>query len=250
VTAEPDGDGAKTFSARGVYGLTAVTCLVAETPGRVSRIQPAEPDIVREQIELLLGNFPVRAIKTGLLCNAAIVAVVARSLREVTNRRVVVDPVMIATSGDALLEPEAIAIYEEQVFPLASLVTPNLDEAARLLGDQINDWAAMRRAAKALSKKYRTAVLLKGGHLLGKRAVDVLCDGNQLREFSAAFIPNVKTHGTGCTYSAAITAGLAKGEDLPRAIASAKRFVSRAIRTRFMWNNRGMAMCALNTQMC
>jgi hydroxymethylpyrimidine/phosphomethylpyrimidine kinase len=170
-----------------------------------------------------------------LLCNAAIVGLVARTLRRVKPRQLVVDPVMIATSGDALLEPKAIAIYEEKLFPLASLITPNLDEAARLLGDEIKDLRAMRDATKALSKKYGVSVLLKGGHLRGKRAIDVLCHGSETREFSSAFISNVKTHGTGCTYSAAITAELARGENLPRAIGTAKRFISRAIRSHHVW---------------
>src|SRR5438309_9652902 len=122
----------KTFSALGVYGVTAITCIVAETPGKVSRIQPADPEIVREQIELLLKNFPIAAIKTGLLCNAEIVAQVVRSLGKVKRRRLVVDPVMIATSGRVLLEPEAIRIYQRDLFPLATLITPNLDEAAGL----------------------------------------------------------------------------------------------------------------------
>src|ERR1700704_298240 len=224
----------KTFTALGVYGLTAITCIVAETPGKVSRIQPADPEIVREQIELLLKNFPVAAIKTGLLCNAKIVAQVVRSLRKAKGYRLVVDPVMIATSGDVLLEPEAIQIYQRELFPLATLITPNLDEAARLLDDPIRDLAAMHRAAKTLAKKYGTAVLLKGGHLPGPQAIDVVCIGNRTREFSAPFVPRVKTHGTGCTYSAAITAELAKRTELPRAIATSKRFVSSAIRSHFV----------------
>src|SRR5205085_982600 len=220
----------KTFTALDVYGLTAITCIVAETPGKVSRIQPADPEIVREQIELLLKNFPVAAIKTGLLCNGEIVAQVARSLRKAKKRRLVIDPVIIATSGDVLLEPEAIRIYERKLFPLATLITPNLDEAARLLGDPIRDLAMMHCAARTLAKKYGTAVLLKGGHLRGRRAIDILSSGNRTQEFPARFLAGVKTHGTGCTYSAAITAELAKGVELPRAIATAKRFVSSAIR--------------------
>jgi hydroxymethylpyrimidine/phosphomethylpyrimidine kinase len=238
----------KTFTALGVYGLTAITCIVAETPGKVSRIQPADPEIVREQIELLLKSFPVAAIKTGLLCNAEIVAQVARSLRKAKGYRLVVDPVMIATSGDVLLEPEAIQIYQRELFPLATLITPNLDEAARLLGDPIRDLAAMHRAAKTLAKKYGTAVLLKGGHLRGRRAIDVVCIGNRTREFSAPFVPRVKTHGTGCTYSAAITAELAKRTELPRAIATSKRFVSSAIRSHFVWKSGRQKIFALNHQ--
>src|SRR5213595_3456054 len=188
----------KTFSALGVYGVTAVTCIVAETPGKVSRIQPADAEIVHEQIELLLTYFPVAAIKTGLLCNAAIVAEVVRNLRKVKRRQLVVDPVMIATSGDVLLAPKAIQIYERELFPLATLITPNLDEATRLLGDPIRDLAAMHRAARTLAKKYGTAILLKGGHLRGRRAIDVLSFGDCTKEYSAALLPGVKTHGNGC----------------------------------------------------
>jgi hydroxymethylpyrimidine/phosphomethylpyrimidine kinase len=201
---------------------------------------------VREQIELLLKNFPVGAIKTGLLCNAAIVAVVARALGKMKRPPLVIDPVMIATSGDALLEPAAIAIYERELLPLGTLITPNLDEAARLLGDEICDLNAMRNAAKVLAKKYGTNVLLKGGHLRGSRGVDILSDGREVREFSSAFIANVKTHGTGCTYSAAIAAELARKAELPLAIARAKRFVSFAIRSRFVWRHLGGSVTALS----
>ena len=236
----------KTFTALGVYGLTAITCIVAETPGKVSRIQPADPEIVREQIELLLKNFPIAAIKTGLLCNAEIVAQVVRSLRKAKGCRLVVDPVMIATSGRVLLEPEAIQIYQRDLFPLATLITPNLDEATRLLGHPIRDLAAMHRAARTLATKYGTAVLLKGGHLRGRRAIDVFSSGDRTTEYSAAFLPGVKTHGTGCTYSAAIAAELAKGAELPRAIAVAKKIVSSAIRSHFVWKSGRGKIFALN----
>jgi len=236
----------KTFTALGVYGLTAITCIVAETPGKVSRIQPADPEIVREQIELLLKNFPIAAIKTGLLCNAEIVAQVVRSLGKVKRRRLVVDPVMIATSGRVLLQPEAIQIYQRDLFPLATLITPNLDEATGLLGHPIQDLAAMHRAARTLATKYGTAVLLKGGHLRGRRAIDVFSSGGRTREYSAAFLPGVKTHGTGCTYSAAIAAELAKGAELPRAIAVAKKIVSSAIRSHFVWKSGRGKIFALN----
>jgi len=240
----------KTFAALGVYGLTAITCIVAETPGRVSQIQPADPAIVREQIILLQKNFPVTAIKTGLLCNAQIVLAVAQTLRQTKRKtempQLVVDPVLIATSGQALLEPSAIELYERELFPLARLITPNLDESSRLLGDRIGDLPAMRRAAAALARKYRVAVLLKGGHLRGGRAVDVLHDGGRTTEFSAPFVPGVATHGTGCTYSAAITAELAKGADLSRAVKSGKRFVSAAIRRHFVWKCGGGTISALN----
>jgi hydroxymethylpyrimidine/phosphomethylpyrimidine kinase len=236
----------KTFTALGVYGVTAITCIVAETPGKVSRIQAADPEIVREQIELLLKSFPVAGIKTGLLCNEEIVAQVVRSLRKAKGCRLVVDPVMVATTGDVLLAPEAIQIYERELLPLATLITPNLDEAGRLLGGSIRDLAAMRWGARTLAKKYGTAVLLKGGHLRGRRAIDVLSSGDCTKEYSAAFRPGLKTHGTGCTYSAAITAELAKGVELPRAIATAKRFVSSAIRSHVAWKSGRGKIFALN----
>jgi hydroxymethylpyrimidine/phosphomethylpyrimidine kinase len=236
----------KTFSALGVYGVTAMTCIVAEMPGKVSRIQPADPEIVREQIELLLKCFPVVAIKTGLLCNAPIVAQVMRSLRKVKRRQLVIDPVMIATSGETLLAPKAIQLYEHELFSLATLITPNLDEAARLAGEPIEDLDDMHEAAKTLGKKYGTAVLLKGGHLRGSRAIDVFYFGNGTREFSAPFVPRVKTHGTGCTYSAAITAELAKGAELSRAIATAKKFVTSALRSHFVWKSGSDRIFALN----
>jgi hydroxymethylpyrimidine/phosphomethylpyrimidine kinase len=240
----------KTFGALGVYGLTAITCIVAETPGKVSRIQPADADIVREQIELLLNSFPVAAIKTGLLCNAQVASSVARALHHARRRpravALVVDPVMIATSGDALLDPDAIEIYEREIFPLATLITPNLDEAARLLGYSIRNLAEMRRAVTALMQKYRVAVLLKGGHLPGSHAVDILHDRIRIREFSAQFIPSVITHGTGCTYSAAITAELTKNGDLIRAAKIGKRFVTKAIRRHFVWKSGRGEIFALN----
>ena len=236
----------KTFTALGVYGLTAVTCVVAETPGKVSHIQPVEPEMIREQIELLLKSFPVAAIKTGLLCNAAIVTEVVQCLRSVGKRTLVIDPVIVATSGDVLLAPEAIEIYEHELLPLATLITPNLDEAAGLLGETIRDLPAMHRAARALGKKYGVAVLLKGGHRRGRRAVDVLWFRDRSWKFSAPFLPGIKTHGTGCTYSAAITAELAKGAELPSAVATAKKFVSSAIRSHFVWKSGRGKIFALN----
>ena len=153
---------------------------------------------------------------------------------------------MIATTGQPLLDGGAIEIYERELFPLARLITPNLDESSRLLGDPIADLPAMHRAAAALAKKYGAAVLLKGGHLRGRFAVDVLHDGIRATEFSAPFVPDVATHGTGCTYSAAITAELAKGADLSEAVKSGKQFVSAAIRRRFIWNSSHARISALN----
>ncbi|MBO0694688.1 MAG: bifunctional hydroxymethylpyrimidine kinase/phosphomethylpyrimidine kinase [Verrucomicrobia bacterium] len=233
----------KTFSALGVYGLTTVTCIVAETPGRVSRIEPASPKIVHEQIEVLAKSFPIGAIKTGLLCSAEIVAAVAKGIQNVgklSARRIplVVDPVFLATTGDPLLDPAAIETYEKELFPLASLITPNLDEAARLLGIRITDRRSMRAAGKELENKFATAILLKGGHLQGEHAVDLLFGGGNVVDFSAPKVFGVATHGTGCTCSAAIAAGLAKGLALEEAIRQAKKFVTDSIVRRFRWTSR------------
>ena len=230
----------KTFSALGVYGLTAVTCIVAEIPGKVSRIEPLSAEIVREQIQVLVKNFPIGAVKTGLLCSAEIVYAVATAIRwidRISGQRIpiVIDPVIVATSGDMLLEPAAIEAYEKELFPLASLITPNLDEAERLLRTEIRDRQAMHRAGKELEREFGTAILVKGGHLRGRDAVDVLFIDGKVIEFSAPKTFGVATHGTGCTYSAAITAGIASGLSLEEAVTRAKKFVTESIAQHFRW---------------
>lgn len=224
----------KTFTAFGVYGLTAITCVVAEVPGVVSAISPVPPEVVAKQIELCRRHYPVAAVKTGLLCSAEIVAIVAAALREI-DVPLVIDPVMIASSGDPLLDPRATEIYKEQLFPQATLVTPNLDEAEALLGRPIRTIEGMREAGKELVEKYGCAFLLKGGHLEGIAAIDLLFWNQRVEEFSAPFVPGVQTHGTGCTYSAAIAAGLAVGLPLGIAVGRAKNYVTQAIATHFRW---------------
>ena len=237
----------KTFGALGVYGVTAVTCVVAEVPGKVARIEPVDPQNVREQIELLLATFPIAAIKTGLLFSPPIVEMVATTIeRRAAKIPLVVDPVMIATSGDPLLQPAAIALYQSRLFPLAALITPNMAEAAALSGLPVRDVDEMRAAGKALAAKYGTRVLLKGGHLDGERAIDFLFDRDVILEYSAQFVRGIATHGTGCTYSAAITAGLAGGLSINEAIAGAKDFVTRSIREHFSWRSSLGEIHALN----
>jgi hydroxymethylpyrimidine/phosphomethylpyrimidine kinase len=233
----------KTFAALGVYGLSAVTCSVAEVPRKVSRIEPVTAAMVREQIKVLLDNFRVNAIKTGLLCSAEIVCAVAQTIQDVEKKSgqpipLVIDPVMIASSGDNLLESGAIQSYEKELFPIATLITPNLDEAAALLEITIKDRQQMQNAAKALAQKYRTSILLKGGHLRGDKAIDLLFHDGELTEFSAPFVRGVETHGTGCTYSAAIAAGLACGVSLEKAIQNAKGFVTESIKQHFRWSSK------------
>jgi len=238
----------KTFSALGVYGVSAVTCVVAEIPGKVSRIEPISVEMVREQIEVLTRNFPIAGIKTGLLCSAAIISAVAGSIVDLCRRiPLVIDPVITATAGDPLLESEAIETYQRELFPIASLITPNLDEAGQLLGEKIQDRESMKRAGKELEGKFKTAILLKGGHLRGDEAVDLLFADGKIVEFTAPFVRDVATHGTGCTYSAAITAGLAAGMPLPDSIARAKKFVNASVANRLRWeSNTGGNIDALN----
>ena len=240
----------KTFSALGVYGLTAVTCVVAEIPGKVSRIEQVSARMVRGQIEVLTKNFQIGAIKTGLLCSAEIVSTVAKAMRSINGLRgrrtpLVVDPVMIASSGDRLLKPAAIDVYEDQLFPLATLITPNLDEASLLIGTKIKDREQMEKATKDLASKYRATILLKGGHLRGDNAIDLLFHKNKLTEFSARFVRGIATHGTGCTYSAAIAAGLASGLPLEKAIRRAKKFVTKSIVRHFRWKDKSGEIVAL-----
>jgi len=241
----------KTFSALGVYGLTAVTCVVAETPGKVSKIEPVPAKMVRKQVEILCASFPVSAIKTGLLCSAEIVTTVARSMVELSDRAetrmsLVIDPVMIATSGMALLRSDAIKLYEQELFPLASLITPNLVEAGKLLRRKITDFADMRKAGKDLERRYGVPILLKGGHLNSERAIDLLFYEDNVIDFQEPFVRDVSTHGTGCTFSAAITAGLAAGLRLEDAVGRAKKFVTGALQERFRWQNATGNVDALN----
>lgn len=242
----------KTFSALGVYGLTAITCVVAETPGRVSKIEPVSAETVATQIELLLASFPVTAIKTGLLFSGEIAQAVAGALRthaERTNSAppLVIDPVMVATSGDLLLRDDAIDFYERELFPLATLVTPNLSEAARLFGEPIADLQAMGKAGAKLAEKYGVPVLLKGGHLAGEEAIDLLFAQGNVIAFSAPFSRGIPTHGTGCTYSAAIAAGLAIRLPLKEAVQRAKKYVTATIAQHYHWETAsGAPLHALN----
>ena len=242
----------KTMSALGVYGVTAITCVVAEVPGKVSAIQPIEPRIVAEQIRLLFEAFPIGALKTGMLYSREIIETVCTTLAECFGKLpqpppVVVDPVMVATSGDPLLQRDAIALYRERLFPMATLITPNLDEVRTLLGRPVTNLEEMGVAGHELAAAYGRAFLIKGGHLRLNPAIDLLCtpDG-QTQEFSAPFIEGISTHGTGCTYAAAITAGLARGLALPEAVGEAKLFLANAVAHFLRWTRDGHTTDALH----
>ena len=226
----------KTFGALGCHGLTAITCIVAEIPGKVRSIQAVKPEIVRDQLEVMLAAYPVAAIKTGMLFSTPIIRTVADVLATMKKRPpLVIDPVMVASSGDPLLEPAAIAAYERELFPLATLVTPNLDELRILSGLPCRDLVGMEKAGRGLAERYGCSFLLKGGHLGGRVATDILVTASGSERFSAPFRRGVATHGTGCTYSAAIATGLAQGLSLTAAVALAKQHVTAAIFAALRW---------------
>lgn len=226
----------KTITALGGYAQTAVTCVVAEVPGRVSAIQAMQPAIVAEQARLSFDAFPVRSVKTGMLYSTAIIRAVAGVLLAQRRRPLlVVDPVMVASSGDPLLKRSAVAAYQSLLFPLAAVVTPNLDELRFLSGMPCRNLGEMKSAGGAMTAKFGVPFLLKGGHLEGRVAVDVLISDRGTQEFSAPYIRGAETHGTGCTFSAAIATGLAHGRSLEEAVAQAKEFITAAIRHRLRW---------------
>jgi hydroxymethylpyrimidine/phosphomethylpyrimidine kinase len=220
----------KTFAALGVHGASAITCVTAQNPNRVHNIESCSPKIVRQQIEAVFEELRPGAVKTGMLFSAEIVRVVVRFFKKQNRLPLIIDPVMISTSSAMLLKPSAIKILETQLLPLATLVTPNLHETEILTGHKITSVENMRAAAREIHAHFGCAVLVKGGHLHGGReAVDIFFDGRMELFLSAPFIKGVRTHGTGCTYSAAITGYLARGLDLPQAVKRAKEFVTQAI---------------------
>ncbi len=221
----------KTFHAQGVFGTSAVTCITAQNPDRVTAVQALAAHLVTEQMDRVFEAFPVGAAKTGMLYDAAIITAVARGFARHKFHKVIVDPVMVASSGARLLKSDAITALTTRLFPQALLVTPNLAEAEVLVRGSIRTLDELRSAARVLAQKFGVPFLVKGGHLPGGNpAVDVLYDGQRFHEYRARRVPHLKTHGTGCTFSAAIAANLALGHSLPASIARAKRFVTAAIR--------------------
>jgi len=218
-----------TFAALGVHGTSALTCVTAQNPKGVSAVEPCRPATVREQIKAVFAEFKPGAVKTGMLYSDAIVREVTAFFQHY-HVPLVVDPVMVATSGACLLKPRAVRLLTGRLFPLATLVTPNLDEAQALLGEKIGSIEGLREAAQQVYARFGCAVLVKGGHLRGLReAVDIFFDGTTELMLSAPFVRGVETHGTGCTYSAAITAFMAKGFPLTKAVSQAKQFITDAI---------------------
>ena len=220
----------KVFLALGCHGMSAVTALTAQNTVGVSGIHAVPPDFVVAQIDAVATDIGIDAAKTGMLANKEIVSATAEAIRANNIPNVVVDPVFVAKSRDLLLEANAVAALKEEVLPLATVITPNLFEAAGLLGrEEITDLAEMRDAARALHELGPDAVLVKGGHLPGARAVDVLFDGSTITEIDGPRFDTEDTHGTGCALSSAIAARLAHGDRVFDAVKFAKEFVAGAI---------------------
>ncbi|HEX9046504.1 MAG TPA: bifunctional hydroxymethylpyrimidine kinase/phosphomethylpyrimidine kinase [Verrucomicrobiae bacterium] len=224
----------KTFAALKVHGASAIACLTAQNPRRVLAVAPSTPKILRQQMEAIFEELPPHAAKTGMLFSENNISTVADFFRHssfvIRHFPLVVDPVMISTSGARLLKPSAEKALKEELLPLAALVTPNLDEAEILADQKIRAPEDLRVAARKIVSHYGCAALVKGGHLKGcAEALDIFFDGRTELLLSAPYVKGISTHGTGCTYSAAICAALALGNDLPKAVELGKKFITRAI---------------------
>ncbi len=219
----------KTFQAFGVFGTSVIVALTAQNTLGVHGVHLVPGDFVRQQFDAVVSDLRPAACKSGMLATAAHVSTVAECISSASLPNYVLDPVLVATSGDRLLAADAEHAVMQRLFPLAALVTPNLDEAEVLIGREVRTVEAMRAAARTLVDAGAGAALVKGGHLAGDYVVDVLFDGKNLQEWRRPKVRTTSTHGTGCTLSAAITAGLARGFPLERAVTDALEYVSRAI---------------------
>ena len=228
----------KTFEALGVGGVCAVTCVTAQTPGRVTGVEPVSCTLISEQIDAVCRDFPVAVAKIGMLHSAAIVETVADCVERVRAPLWVLDPVMISTSGARLLQHDAVESLRERLLPAVDVVTPNIPEAEELWGHPVDSVEKMAVAAREIGRRHSVSCVVKGGHLCATSAAldgsprviaDALWDGSQVRFFKSPAVQARETHGTGCTFSAALAAGLARGEKLPQAARQAQSFVAKAL---------------------
>jgi hydroxymethylpyrimidine/phosphomethylpyrimidine kinase len=220
----------KTFAAHGVYGTSAITAVTAQNTLGVTDWEPVSTDLVVAQIEAVAGDIGVHAVKTGMLATAAIVEAVAAAIEALDLPQVVVDPVMIAKGGDRLLVEEAIATMKAELLRRAMVVTPNIPEAEVLAETTIRSLDDMRAAAKRIRALGAGVVVVKGGHLDGPDSVDVVCTADRMFELTGPRIPGPHTHGTGCTFAAAIAANLALGHEVELALEEARRYLEGALR--------------------
>jgi hydroxymethylpyrimidine/phosphomethylpyrimidine kinase len=222
----------KTFAALGVYGTSTLTAITAQNTLGVTGVHEIPTDIIAAQIEAVITDIGADAVKTGMLSSSAIVEVVAQELKRHQVEALVIDPVMVAKSGDPLLQQEAVEALRAKLVPLAAVVTPNIPEAEVLTGLKINSLEDMRRAAEKIIEMGAGGVVVKGGHLEGP-ATDLFYDGSHFQEFTAPRIETKNTHGTGCTFASAIAAGLARRMSVIDSVAQAKEYVTEAIRRSF-----------------
>jgi len=218
----------KTFAAHGVHGMSAITCITAQNTEKVTAIQPLPAEVVREQIRVVVEDIGVDAVKTGMLFSSEIIEAVAAELCKV-EAPLVVDPVFVAKSGARLLEEDAVEALTKKLFPLATVITPNIEEAKHLTGLEINCVDDMVAAAERLAVMGPAAVVVKGGHLKGHKTVDVLLYMEKVFQFEVDRVDTKNTHGTGCTFASAIAANLAKGYKIPQAVKLAQKFVTEAV---------------------
>ena len=218
----------KTMTMNGVFAMSAVTALTAQNTLGVTGIQESTPEFLALQLDAVFTDFFPDAVKIGMVSSTELIRVIAEKLRQYQARHVVVDPVMVATSGSSLLKSDAVRAMTEELFPLAEVITPNIPEAEVLCGERIQSEADMEKAAAAISKKYGCAVLLKGGHSIND-ANDVLYQNGNIVWFRGKRIDNPNTHGTGCTLSSAIASNLAKGFNLTTSVERAKSYLSGAL---------------------
>ena len=219
----------KTFAALGVYGVTVITAITAQNTVGVRAVQEVDAGVIAAQLDAVAEDFSIAALKTGMLSSAVIIDVVAAGIKGHRLGPLIVDPVMVAKSGDRLLREDAVDALRRRLLPLANVVTPNIPEAAVLSGRTIRTREDRVAAARAIMQLGAQAVVIKGGHTEDDPIVDLLVDGQGVHEYPAPRIVTTSTHGTGCTFSAAITAALAAGLDLARAVAEARDYVSRAL---------------------
>ena len=220
----------KAMSANGVYGLSVITSITAQNTKGVTAVHDLPVSIIEQQLDAVLDDFDVAAVKTGMLSSVKILEAVSRKLRHAQISDLVVDPVMVAKSGDALLQPDAVEALKTALIPQALVVTPNVHEAERLSGLEIRTLAVARQAAKIIHKMGCRHVLIKGGHLLIERGTDLLYDGRFFNMYKGEFLETPHTHGTGCTYASAIAAHVARGKPVPDAVETAKTYITEAIR--------------------
>ena len=218
----------KTMTANGVFAMSAVTALTAQNTTGVTGIMEVSPEFLKEQIDCIFTDIRPDAVKIGMVSSAELIRAIAEKLKEYQAENIVVDPVMVATSGAKLISDDAIGTLKEALLPMADILTPNIPEAEVLSGMEVKTEEDMVKAAEKISRTYHCAVLLKGGHQLND-ANDLLCRGEEHRWFYGKRIDNPNTHGTGCTLSSAIASNLAKGFDMETAVERAKAYISGAL---------------------